>query len=170
MSVCRRFFLLTAVLGLGCAKAIDTDLLRTYNGTYELRGASFERARPLSGTLTIRDGKYELDTTLGKCGAQRLKPGRYNERDSTIWATSFSCGRLVMSAVLLNGQIAERATGTYFRTEVIGTTPRCVAFAPDTVGRAARQCVRQVQDSIFSDRSYSYPIQIVRKPVLRSNL
>jgi hypothetical protein len=110
-----------------CASAVvPLAELRVYDGVYTLSGAGPPDRVPLIGTLTIADGGYVLDTSLGTCKKRPLKvpkPWFSTVGHNTIQdPTEFVCGDLSRRVFLSNGRVSEAGAG-YYSSEKASCAP-----------------------------------------------
>jgi hypothetical protein len=149
-----------------CAHAyVPLAELRAYDGVYTLSGTGPRRV-PLTGALTIANGSYVLDTSLGACKKQPLKVPKpwfsTASHDYIQDPTKFSCGDLSMQVFLSDGRVSEGA-GYYFSEKQVALPPVCVARRSDSAGRARGDCARWRTDYDVVTTTHTYDIQIVRK-------
>jgi hypothetical protein len=159
---------LASLLGWGCAGArVQPSELRLYDGVYTLIGPGPPDRGSLSGTLTIGNGGYVLDTSLGRCKRQELvvKQPKFDpiERDTIFPATRLRCGDLNMHVILVHGEMPESGIGQYSVETRVSRGTVCMILPTDSLARARGDCGRSREDveTILSGRSYG--IRILRK-------
>ena len=156
----------SSLLGTACASHyFEAAELGAYTGEFALEGAGPPDRGPLTGTLTLSDGGYTLNTSLGKCGRGKLevpKPVSDLEGQGTYFPpTVLRCGDLRMSLHLRDGQVPEAGAG-YFPTEKrLSLGKVCTLYPQDTMASARGEyCAREREDfeTIVSDRYYRITI------------
>jgi hypothetical protein len=151
-----------SLLVTACAsRYLGAAELGVYIGVFVLEGAGPPDRGPLDGTLTLNDGGYVLNTSLGKCGRQKLevpKPVFDVERVGTYFPpTLLRCGDLRMSLMLRDGQVPGVAGGFYPFEKRLSLGKVCTLYPQDSMATARGEfCVREREDfeTIVSDRYY----------------
>jgi hypothetical protein len=158
---------LVSLSGWGCAARIDPSELRLYDGVYTLGGPGPPDRGSLSGTLTLANGGYVLDTSLGKCKRQELvvKQPKFDsiERDTIFPWTRLRCGDLNMQLLLRHGEMPSTGVGYYSVETRVSRGAVCTILPTDSLARARGDCGRSREDveTLLSGRSYG--IRIVRR-------
>lgn len=152
----------SSLLGTACASHFfDAAELGMYNGVFTLVGAGPPDRGPLTGTLMLSDGGYVLNTSLGKCGRQKLEVRKpvfdVVRNDSLFSPTTLRCGDLRMALILRDGQVPNSGAG-YFPTEKrLSLGKVCTLYPQDTMASTRGEyCARQREDfeTIVSDGYY----------------
>jgi hypothetical protein len=150
-----------------CAGAfVSLAELGAYDGVYTLSGTGPPNRVPLTGTLTIANGNYVLDTSLGTCKKQPLKVPKpwfsTAGHDYIQDPTKFGCGDLSMHILLSDGRVSG-GLGYYFSEKRVALPPVCVALASDSAGRERGDCARWRTDYDVVSTQHSYGIRITRE-------
>lgn len=151
-----------------CASArVNPSELRQYDGVYTLSGSGPPDRGPLSGTLTLENGGYVLNTSLGRCKPQQLLVKRpifdQTVRDTIFPLTQLRCGDLNMTLLLRHGRMPHGGAGHYSVERRISLGTACMVLPTDSLARARGECGRAREDfeTMLSGRSYA--IRIARK-------
>jgi hypothetical protein len=155
------------LLAAACAgKYFPPERLLVYDGVFTLTG-SHPRGR-LTGTLTIANATYTLDTSFGKCRPQKLEvplPWFDPESRSFVYpATRMICKDLDMAITMADGKVPSGASGGYTGERRVNLGTDCLEWQVDTAGRGlAQTCVRSRQYSETMTERRGYAITVTRK-------